>query len=99
MKAIQNKIISITNKYIRRNHSEYVAVCEQIKKHRDLQKNKFASTGENTFIGQLATEVPFTLDSLLQEGLSEEEWIYYKSKSGTLWFAKRYSEFSPALKI
>lgn len=99
MKAIQNKIISIVNKYIKKNYEEYSAVCKQIKEHREKQKNKYASTGKDNFLGQLATEVPETLDYALQEGLTEEEWIYYKSKEGTRWFAKHFKEFSPAEKI
>ncbi len=99
MKSIQNKIISITNKYIRRNFEEYSGICQQIKDKRNLQKDKFASTGTDTFIGQLLTEIPETLDNLLQEGLTEEEWLYYKSKEGTRWFAKHYPEFSPAQKV
>lgn len=99
MKTIQNKIISIVEKYIKKHYKEYVAVCSQIKEHRELQKNKFASTGKDTYISQLATEVPETLDNLIQLGLDEEEWIYYKSKEGTKWFAKRFKEFSPAIKI
>ncbi len=99
MKSIQNKIISIVNKYIKKNYEEYSGVCKQIKEKRELQKDKFASTGSDTYLGQLATEVPETLDNLLQEGLSEEEWIYYKSLDATRWFAKRFPEFSPAQKI
>lgn len=100
MKSIQNKIISIVNKYIKNNYVEYSNVCMQILEHREKQKNKFASTGkEGGYLGQLATEIPETLDNLIQEGLNEEEWLYYKSKEGTRWFAKRFREFSPAEKI
>lgn len=81
------------------NYEEYSAVCKQIREQREKQKNKFASTGTDTYLSQLATEVPETLDNLIQEGLNEEEWIYYKSKEGTRWFAKRFKEFSPAEKI
>lgn len=99
MKSIQNKIISIVNKYIKSNYEEYSSVCTQIKDKRELQKNKFASTGKDGFLEQLATEIPGTLDNLLQEGLTEEEWLYYKSLTATRWFAKRFPEFSPAQKI
>lgn len=99
MKSIQNKIISIVNKYIKTHYEEYSDVCNQLKDKKELQKNKFASTGRESFINQLATEIPETLDNLIQYGLSEEEWLYYKSKKGTLWFAKRFPEFSPAQKI
>lgn len=99
MKGIQAKIVSIVTKYIRRHYDEYSAVCKQIKDKREKQKNEFASTGEDSYLGQLAFEVPQTLDLLLQELLSDEEWGYYKSLEGTLWFARRYPEFSPAVKI
>lgn len=99
MKAIQNKIISIVNKYIKKNYEEYSSVCKQLRDKKEVQQNDFASTGKDSYLNQLATEIPETLDNLIQYGLSEEEWLYYKSKEGTLWFAKRFKEFSPAHKI
>lgn len=99
MKATQNKIISIVEKYIKKYYKEYTAVCSQIQEKREMQKNEFASAGNDKYLGQLATEIPETLDNLIQQGLEEDEWIYYKSKEGTRWFAKRFREFSPAQKI
>lgn len=100
MKQIQNKIISLTEKYIRVHYDEYTKVCESIQNSREIQKDEFASTGQDSsYLQQLSTIIPETLDNLFQEGLKEEEWLYYKSIEGTRWFAKRFKEFSPATKI
>jgi hypothetical protein len=95
MKTIQKKIKDIVERYIRKNYAEYCAVCKSIQDSRSVQKNEFATTGRDSYLNQLATIIPETLDNLLQEGLEDEEWGYYKSKKGTEWFAKTYPEFSP----
>lgn len=97
--TIQNKIKKIVDKYIKQNYKEYCLVCQSIKDQRATQKNEFASTGYDGYIAQLASIIPQTLDNLLLTGLDEEEVEYYKSKEGTEWFAREYSEFSPAIKI
>lgn len=98
MSPIQNKIVSIVEKYIRKYYLEYCTICDSVKDKQQLQKDDFASTGQHTYVGQLALIVPETLDNLLQNGLDEDEWNYYKSKLGTQWFAKKFPEFSPIQK-
>lgn len=99
MNPIQKKIIKITNRYIKEHYDEYSLVCSAIKDKRENQKDEFASTGQKNYINQLATITPETLDAMFQKELDDAEWMYYKSKSGTTWFAKNYPEFSPAIKI
>jgi len=95
MKPIQNKIIKITDEYIKRNYKEYCAVCESLKDKRQIQQDEFASTKGKNYINQLAIVIPESLDNLLQSKLEDDEWRYFKSKQGVEWYANRFKEFSP----
>lgn len=100
MKAIQGKIIRTVNRYIKKNYLEYEAFCESMRDIRLVQKNEMASTEDpNAYMKQLAYQVPATLYNLIESNLSAEEFQYFKSIPGTVWFAKTFPEFSPASKI
>lgn len=100
MRAIQGKIIKTVNRYIKKYYSEYSTFCESMRDIKLVQKNDMATVDDpNSYMKQLAHQIPATLYNLIENTLTDEEFKYFKSIPGTVWFAKTFPEFSPASKI
>ena len=99
MTSFQKKITEVVHQYIRTNPQEYKAVKILINEQRKELRTKFAEPKGKGVLGRKLVEIPETLFSILVMRLSLEETEYYKSKSGTRWFAKQFPEFKVAEKI
>lgn len=100
---LQNKIATLTLKYIELYPEEYKAVCIQLQGEREKSANDFSSLNADKMVKRKIFEIPETLNAILNTKLTVEELSKFKQGKVSIeysrWFAKRFKEFSSSRKI
>lgn len=100
MKEItKNKIRKIVSDYIRIYPLEYENFNKGMRVKQGLQKNKFSKVDGSDLVERLLFEIPETLDTLISLKLTPEELEAFRSRQGSIWFAKNFAAFRMPEKV
>lgn len=95
MNEVKTKITQLVENYKEMFGNEFQAFLRAQKPKTDaLQKeNKFAELEGSQIIERQLGEMPETLFFMLQNRLGAEEYTWYQSKPGQIWFYNNFKEF------
>jgi len=103
MNKTQSKIKKLVSEYKRIFPIEYQAVIKIVKEKREKQRtvSVIGSNGtisrsiksESEVLKRPLIEYSETLETIFETRLTDIEKKYFKSKKGSLWFAKEFKEF------
>lgn len=100
MEEMQRKVSDAVEKYKVDYADEYAAVVEQIKAVRDSLRDEWGSTKENKktveqghVLEREIYRVPVTLDNLITNALTVDEFHHTSSKEYAKWFVTNFPEF------
>jgi len=103
MNKTQSKIKKLVSEYKRIFPIEYQAVIKIVKEKREKQKTISVFTPKGGVVRRIKSESEVlrrplleyseTLETVFETRLTDIEKKYFKSKKGSLWFAKEFKEF------
>lgn len=94
MKTAQIKITESVKQYVKLFPEEYRVFKKETATKRSLQADKKLGQAKNEgIVERLVLEVPENLDQMIQTMLSPEEWKWFISKDGVIWFANEFESF------
>jgi hypothetical protein len=86
-------ITRIVERYIKQFPEEYALVIEAITMKRSMSRNQYANL-EGSKDTRALFEISETLSTMFVMDLSEEETVWFKTKQGAHWFAKKFKVFT-----
>ncbi len=92
----QNRIIEVVDSYKNIYPEDYKAVCKMMEEKRKDLRNKYAEVKGSKLLKRALFEIPETLDNFLSIKLTADERDWFKTKEGSIWFAKQFKEFASA---
>lgn len=94
MKDAQKKISDCITAYKQLFPTEYQAFISDTTKIK-MGQNKHGLLKDTRALGEWRrlTEIPVTLNNIIQKQTTADEWLYYQSEEGKLWLAKTHKEF------
>jgi len=98
--ATKDKIREVVKMYLSLYSTEYSQFHAALREKRTKLKDKFGSTKGLETIERELFEIPETLYTILLARLTPEEIKFWRSRPGSIWFAKAYhKEFGVPEKI
>ena len=91
----QSRIIEVVDSYKNLYPKDYEEVCKMMEEKRKDLKNKYAEI-DSKLLKRALFEIPETLDNFLSIKLTPDERTWFKTKEGSIWFAKQFKEFASA---
>ncbi len=96
---MKEKIKNIVDSYKEIFKDEYALFLKQMEEVKDTQATEFAEVGNGGLLERKLLEYPATLEDMIKNDLSVEEFQEFKSKEGSRWFADTFKEFKVPEKL
>jgi len=95
MSTTQNKakILQLVTDYSLTCPLEFTQFKKQMKLQKEASLNEWAEVDSMDYVERKLFEIPETLYAILKVRLDEDGWLWFKSKEGSRWFAKKFVEF------
>lgn len=95
----KSRIRVIVTEYVRLFPSEFEDFKKGQTVARDRLRTKWGEMKSEGYIARKVLELPATLFGLLTKSLPADAFAWFKSKEGTRWFEKAFTDFAAAKKV
>lgn len=95
----KGNISALVEEYKKIFPQEFYAFEQQMKRNFYEQSNDYGEIKGSDMVERKLVEYPETLYAILMQKLSQEDFVWFSSKKGVRWLAKKHPEFKVVNKI